>query len=110
MYATTSTAAQAANRMRAQQAYRSVDQMQRSRPTTYSPGRYDTAVATAYYGAAPSQHNAYQAAYAQQRAYDDVSGGEQDYLDELEALGSLRARGILTDYEYDAKKRQILGV
>jgi len=33
-----------------------------------------------------------------------------DYLAELEKLASLRDAGILTDEEFDSKKRQILGL
>ena len=33
-----------------------------------------------------------------------------DYVAELEKLASLRDSGILTDEEFDAKKRQILGL
>jgi hypothetical protein len=32
------------------------------------------------------------------------------YIDELEQLASLRDRGIITDDEFAAKKRQILGI
>ena len=37
-------------------------------------------------------------------------GGGSDYMAELEKLGSLRDAGILTDAEFDAKKKQILGL
>ncbi len=36
------------------------------------------------------------------------SGGSSDYVAELEKLASLRDAGILTDEEFQAKKRQIL--
>lgn len=35
---------------------------------------------------------------------------QADYLAELERLGDLRDRGILTQEEFDAKKKQILGL
>ena len=35
---------------------------------------------------------------------------EPDYLDELERLADLRDRGIITQEEFDAKKKQILGM
>lgn len=40
----------------------------------------------------------------------DVSGdgGSDDYLQELAQLGKLRDEGILTDEEFEAKKKQIL--
>jgi len=37
-------------------------------------------------------------------------GGSSDYVAELEKLASLRDAGILTDEEFEAKKRQILGL
>ncbi|MBX3058127.1 MAG: SHOCT domain-containing protein [Anaerolineae bacterium] len=33
-----------------------------------------------------------------------------DYITQLERLGALRDQGILTDEEFEAKKRQILGL
>ncbi|GMQ98821.1 MAG: hypothetical protein BMS9Abin17_1350 [Acidimicrobiia bacterium] len=38
------------------------------------------------------------------------TGGGSDYMAELEKLGSLRDAGILTDEEFEAKKKQILGL
>jgi hypothetical protein len=38
------------------------------------------------------------------------AGGSSDYIAELEKLASLRDAGILTDEEFDSKKRQILGL
>lgn len=38
------------------------------------------------------------------------SGGSSDHVAELEKLASLRDAGILTDEEFEAKKRQILGL
>ncbi|GMQ93390.1 MAG: hypothetical protein BMS9Abin12_0867 [Acidimicrobiia bacterium] len=38
------------------------------------------------------------------------AGTSSDYMAELEKLASLRDSGILTDEEFDAKKRQILGL
>jgi len=38
------------------------------------------------------------------------AGSTDDYLAELEKLASLRDAGILTDDEFNAKKRQILGL
>ena len=40
-----------------------------------------------------------------------VSSGESsDYLAELEKLAGLRDQGVLTDEEFNSKKRQILGL
>lgn len=35
---------------------------------------------------------------------------EPDYLDELERLADLRDRGIISDEDFEAKKRQLLGL
>ena len=37
-------------------------------------------------------------------------GGDMDYLDELERLAKLKDEGVLTEEEFEAKKRQILGL
>ena len=36
--------------------------------------------------------------------------GETGYLDELEKLGELRDKGIITEEEFSAKKKQLLGL
>jgi predicted PhzF superfamily epimerase YddE/YHI9 len=38
------------------------------------------------------------------------SGGESDYIAELEKLADLRDRGIITSEEFEAKKKQLLGL
>ena len=38
------------------------------------------------------------------------SGGAPDYIAELEKLADLRDRGIITSEEFDAKKKQLLGL
>lgn len=38
------------------------------------------------------------------------AAGGGDYLDELEKLGDLRDRGIITDEEFEMKKKEILGM
>ena len=35
---------------------------------------------------------------------------ETSYLDELEKLGELRDKGIITDEEFEAKKKELLGL
>jgi hypothetical protein len=35
---------------------------------------------------------------------------EPDYMAELEQLAQLKAQGILTDEEFEAKKKQLLGI
>jgi hypothetical protein len=46
-------------------------------------------------------------AYAQQAA---AAPAEPDYTAELQQLAQLRSQGILTDEEFEAKKKQILGI
>jgi putative oligomerization/nucleic acid binding protein len=48
-----------------------------------------------------------QQAYAQQAA---AAPAEPDYTAELQQLAQLRSQGILTDEEFEAKKKQILGI
>lgn len=38
------------------------------------------------------------------------TGGSEDYLDVLKKLGELRKAGILTEEEFQAKKKQVLGL
>jgi len=38
------------------------------------------------------------------------AASEPDYVNELERLAQLRDQGILTDDEFEAKKKQILGI
>jgi Short C-terminal domain len=54
---------------------------------------------------------------ASQPEYDEpappmapAAPAEPDYVAELERLGQLKAQGILTDEEFEAKKKQILGL
>jgi hypothetical protein len=58
-----------------------------------------------------------QAAYEQQVAYEQQMQAQQpaaapqpDYMAELEQLGQLKAQGILTEEEFQAKKKQLLGI
>jgi Short C-terminal domain len=59
-----------------------------------------------------------QAAYDQQMAAQQAADAQQqaaapaapDYAAELEQLAQLKAQGILTDEEFEAKKKQILGI
>lgn len=41
---------------------------------------------------------------------DEADPPEEDYIEELERLGELRDKGILTDEEFEAQKKQILGL
>ena len=55
-----------------------------------------------------------QAAYdqqaAQQAAAAPAAPAEPDYAAELEQLAQLKNQGILTEEEFQAKKKQILGI
>ena len=55
-----------------------------------------------------------QAAYEQQMAAQAAAAppptAEPDYAAELEQLAQLKNQGILTDEEFEAKKKQILGI
>jgi nucleoside phosphorylase len=56
-----------------------------------------------------------QAAYDQQMAAQQAAAppappAEPDYAAELEQLAQLKAQGILTEEEFEAKKKQILGI
>jgi hypothetical protein len=57
------------------------------------------------------QEMAAQQAYAQQvAAAAPAAPAAPDYAAELEQLAQLKAQGILTDEEFEAKKKQILGI
>ena len=59
-----------------------------------------------------------QAAYEQQVAYEQqmqaqaaaAPPAEPDYVAELEKLSQLKNQGILTEEEFQAKKKQLLGI
>jgi Short C-terminal domain len=56
----------------------------------------------------------YEQAMQQQQAYAPppaaAAPAEPDYVAELEQLAQLRDQGILTPEEFDAKKKQLLGI
>ena len=54
------------------------------------------------------QEMAAQQAYAAQAAA--AAPAQPDYAAELEQLAQLKAQGILTEEEFEAKKKQILGI
>jgi hypothetical protein len=61
------------------------------------------------------QQMAQQAAYDQQMAAPQAAPpqaapAELDYAAELQKLAELKAAGILTEEEFEAKKKQILGI
>jgi len=59
-----------------------------------------------------------QAAYEQQMAQQQMAAqaaapaapAEPDYTAELQQLAQLKSQGIITDEEFEAKKKQILGI
>jgi hypothetical protein len=57
---------------------------------------------------------AYEQQMAQQQAYEQPmaaqASAEPDYAAELEKLAQLKAQGIITEEEFEAKKKQILGI
>ena len=56
------------------------------------------------------QQMAAQQAYAAPPAAAPAAPAAPDYAAELEQLAQLKAQGILTDEEFEAKKKQILGI
>ena len=94
-------AERAAGRMQARQNYRTMSRMQRRRSAVQSKlgmredfTRADTREEPDETTAAPAPPVA----------------SEPEYVGELERLAELRERGILTDEEFEAKKKQILGI
>lgn len=47
---------------------------------------------------------------AAQQAAAPAAPAEADYMEELQQLAKLRDSGILTNDEFEAKKRQLLGI
>ena len=88
-------AARAAGRMQARQNYRTMGRMQRRRSFVQSRVgmREDFSSREE-----PSETMAAPAA------------SEPEYVGELERLAQLREQGILSDQEFEAKKKQILGI
>src|SRR3954469_15471344 len=61
--------------------------------------------------AAQQQYEAQAAAQQQYAAPPPAAGAaEPDYMAELEQLAQLRNQGIITDEEFEAKKKQLLGI
>ena len=64
---------------------------------------------------AGQDQQAYEQQMAAQQAYEAQAAAaaapaEPDYTAELEQLAQLKAQGILTEEEFQAKKKQILGI
>lgn len=56
------------------------------------------------------QANRWAAEEQQQQPLQAAAPSEDDQMAQLEKLGQLRDQGILTDEEFTAKKKQILGL
>ena len=89
-------AERAAGRMQARQTYRTMARMERRRSFVQSSlgmrqdfGRQEQPVEAAAPAAAPS---------------------EPEYVGELERLSQLRDQGIISNEDFEAKKKQILGI
>jgi hypothetical protein len=89
-------AARAANRRQTRQTYRTAARMERRRSFVQSQlgmrqdfGRQEQPVEAAAPAAAPS---------------------EPEYVGELERLSQLRDQGLITNEDFEAKKKQILGI
>jgi len=89
-------AARAATRMGARQQYRTMARMQRRR--TYMQDRM-------------GMRQDFQAA-GEDEPYDEAPAApaQADYTVELERLAQLRDQGVITAEDFDAKKRQLLGL
>ena len=88
-------AARAAGRMQARQNYRTMSRMQRRR--SYVQDKM---------GMKEDFSSRQQSAETAQAA----TPAEPEYVGELERLAQLRDQGILSDEEFEAKKKQILGI
>jgi putative oligomerization/nucleic acid binding protein len=90
-------AAMAANRMRTRQSYRTVSRMQRRR--SYVENRV-------------GMRQDFQPAGepAPQQAAPTPAPAAPSYAAELEQLAQLRDQGVITAEDFDAKKKQLLGI
>ena len=89
-----------ANRMRARQGYRTMARMQRRRSFVQSR----VGMREDFSSAEPAETE--EAASAAPPA----ATSEPDYMGELERLAQLREQGIISEEEFEAKKKQILGI
>jgi hypothetical protein len=87
-----------AGRMQARQTYRTMARMQRRR--SFIQDRIG----------AKEDFSSRQQQPAQAAASAPPAAPEPEYVGELERLAQLRQQGILTDEEFEAKKKQILGI
>ena len=85
-----------ANRMRARQGYRTMARMQRRR--SFVQDRLGT------------REDFGREEPAETAAPAPAVSSEPEYVGELERLAQLREQGILSEEEFEAKKKQILGI
>ena len=88
----------AAGRMQARQTYRTMSRMQRRRSYIESK----TGMREDF--SSPQDQPAQAAAPA------PAAAPEPEYVGELERLAQLRDQGIITDDDFEAKKKQLLGI
>jgi hypothetical protein len=91
-------AARGANRMQTRQNYRTMARMQRRRSFVQSK----VGMREDFSRAEPAETTAASPAPA--------VTSEPEYMGELERLAQLREQGILSEEEFEAKKKQILGI
>ncbi len=91
-------AARAGNRMQVRQSYRTASRMQRQR--SYIAGK------TGMRG----DFQPYEDDQGSEQAPPQAAPAAPDYTQELQELAGLRDQGILTQEEFDAKKKQLLGI
>ena len=84
------------------------------RPRPWSRERREpsrTTSRTKYADQAAAQEPQYAEPPPQQVVYaEPPPAAEPDYMAELEQLAQLKAQGIITDEEFEAKKKQLLGI
>src|SRR5215203_2865908 len=93
-------AERAAGRMQARQTYRTMSRMQRRRSYV------EDKLGVREDFSSPQDQPAAQAA----EAAPAPVASQPDYVSELERLAQLRDQGIITDDEFEAKKKQLLGI
>jgi hypothetical protein len=93
-------AERAAGRMQARQTYRTMSRMQRRRSCV------EDRLGVREDFSSPQDQPAAQAAEPAPAS----AASQPDYVSELERLAQLRDQGIITDDDFEAKKKQILGI
>jgi len=68
-------------------------------------GRRRGLIVGAAVGSAAARHSA-----NNQQSQADGSAGDDDQIAQLEKLAELKEKGVLTQEEFDAKKKEILGL